>query len=69
MMVGLKFLKEFRCYQRCNKQKSLASLSFTITECSGILYVSLTIAGSRFGGLSARPWATMMCLGQKGARR
>lgn len=38
----------------------------TVTEWSGGLYVSPTIAGSRPGGLSAGAWAAMMSLGEEG---
>ncbi|KAH9623593.1 hypothetical protein KSS87_008647 [Heliosperma pusillum] len=37
-----------------------------VTEWSGGLYVSPTIAGSRPGGLIAGAWAAMMTLGEKG---
>ncbi|XP_068655782.1 sphingosine-1-phosphate lyase [Aristolochia californica] len=37
-----------------------------VTEWSGGLYVSPTIAGSRPGGLIAGAWASMMSLGQQG---
>lgn len=37
-----------------------------VTEWSGGLYVSPTIAGSRPGSLIAGAWAAMMSLGQKG---
>ncbi|KAF5207518.1 sphingosine-1-phosphate lyase, partial [Thalictrum thalictroides] len=37
-----------------------------VTEWSGGLYVSPTIAGSRPGGLIAGAWAAMMALGQEG---
>lgn len=37
-----------------------------VTEWSGGLYVSPTIAGSRPGGLIAGAWAAMMSLGQEG---
>ncbi|MCL7043586.1 hypothetical protein MKW94_006511 [Papaver nudicaule] len=37
-----------------------------VTEWSGGLYVSPTIAGSRPGGLSAGAWASMMSLGEEG---
>lgn len=39
-----------------------------VTEWSGGLYVSPTIAGSRPGGLIAGAWAAMMSLGQEGVR-
>lgn len=38
-----------------------------VTEWSGGLYVSPTIAGSRPGGLIAGAWAAMMSLGLEGA--
>ncbi|OVA09582.1 Pyridoxal phosphate-dependent decarboxylase [Macleaya cordata] len=41
-------------------------LSIAVTEWSGGLYVSPTIAGSRPGGLIAGAWAAMMTLGQEG---
>lgn len=37
-----------------------------VTEWSGGLYVSPTIAGSRPGGLIAGAWAAMMSLGEEG---
>ncbi|PKI54226.1 hypothetical protein CRG98_025380 [Punica granatum] len=37
-----------------------------VTEWSGGLYVSPTVAGSRPGGLIAGAWAAMMSLGQEG---
>lgn len=37
-----------------------------VTEWSGGLYVSPTMAGSRPGGLIAGAWAAMMSLGQEG---
>lgn len=37
-----------------------------VTEWSGGLYVSPTIAGSRPGSLIAGAWAAMMSLGQEG---
>lgn len=37
-----------------------------VTEWSGGLYVSPTIAGSRPGGLIAGAWAAMMSLGLNG---
>lgn len=39
----------------------------TVTEWSGGLYVSPTMAGSRPGGLIAGAWAAMMSLGLEGA--
>lgn len=39
----------------------------TVTEWSGGLYVSPTIAGSRPGSLIAGAWAAMLSLGQEGA--
>ncbi|TXG56029.1 hypothetical protein EZV62_017342 [Acer yangbiense] len=42
------------------------SLVMSVTEWSGGLYVSPTIAGSRPGGLIAGAWAAMMSLGQEG---
>ncbi|MBA0823742.1 hypothetical protein Goarm_020451 [Gossypium armourianum] len=39
-----------------------------ITEWSGGLYVSPTIAGSRPGGVIAGAWAAMMSLGQQGSK-
>ena len=39
-----------------------------VTEWSGGLYVSPTIAGSRPGGLIAGAWAAMMSLGDEGER-
>ena len=41
-------------------------LSFVVSEWSGGLYVSPTIAGSRPGGLIAGAWAAMMSLGEEG---
>lgn len=45
-------------------------LSFTfyvaVTEWSGGLYVSPTVAGSRPGGLIAGAWAAMLSLGEEG---
>ena len=41
---------------------------WTVTEWSGGLYVSPTIAGSRPGGLIAGAWAAMMSLGQEGSK-
>jgi hypothetical protein len=38
----------------------------TVTEWSGGLYVSPTIAGSRPGSLIAGAWAAMMSLGKAG---
>jgi glutamate/tyrosine decarboxylase-like PLP-dependent enzyme len=37
-----------------------------VTEWSGGLYVSPTIAGSRPGGLIAGAWAAMLSLGEEG---
>ena len=42
--------------------------SWTVTEWSGGLYVSPTVAGSRPGGLIAGAWAAMMSLGQEGSK-
>lgn len=39
-----------------------------VTEWSGGLYVSPTIAGSRPGALIAGAWAAMISLGQEGAK-
>lgn len=39
---------------------------YTVTEWSGGLYVSPTIAGSRPGSLVAGAWAAMLSLGQEG---
>jgi sphinganine-1-phosphate aldolase len=41
-------------------------LGFAVTEWSGGLYVSPTIAGSRPGSLVAGAWAAMMSLGEEG---
>lgn len=41
-------------------------LHASVTEWSGGLYVSPTIAGSRPGGLIAGAWAAMMSIGLKG---
>lgn len=41
-------------------------LNAAVTEWSGGLYVSPTIAGSRPGGLIAGAWAAMMSLGLEG---
>lgn len=38
-----------------------------VTEWTGGLYVSPTIAGSRPGGLIAGAWAALMSLGMQGA--
>jgi len=48
---------------------SLISVKFvnvTVTEWSGGLYVSPTIAGSRPGSLIAGAWAAMISLGKEG---
>ncbi|MQM15165.1 hypothetical protein Taro_048105 [Colocasia esculenta] len=42
------------------------NLHATVTEWSGGLYVSPTVAGSRPGGLIAGAWAAMMSLGLEG---
>jgi glutamate/tyrosine decarboxylase-like PLP-dependent enzyme len=42
------------------------SLFCSVTEWTGGLYVSPTIAGSRPGGLIAGAWAAMMSLGLNG---
>lgn len=39
-----------------------------VTEWSGGLYVSPTVAGSRPGGLIAGAWAALMSLGQEGVK-
>lgn len=44
------------------------SYHFAVTEWSGGLYVSPTIAGSRPGGLIAGAWAAMLSLGEEGER-
>ncbi len=41
---------------------------FSVTEWTGGLYVSPTIAGSRPGGLIAGAWAAMTSLGLNGNR-
>src|SRR3954468_17721589 len=41
-------------------------LVFSVTEWTGGLYVSPTMAGSRPGGLIAGAWAAMMSLGLNG---
>jgi hypothetical protein len=43
-----------------------AHIEISVTEWSGGLYVSPTIAGSRPGGLIAGAWAAMMSLGLEG---
>jgi sphinganine-1-phosphate aldolase len=40
--------------------------STTVTEWSGGLYISPSMAGSRSGGLIAGAWAAMMSLGENG---
>lgn len=45
---------------------SLIYIYVAVTEWSGGLYVSPTIAGSRPGGLIAGAWAAMMSLGEEG---
>jgi len=40
----------------------------TVTEWSGGLYVSPSMAGSRAGALIAAAWASMMSLGENGKR-
>jgi hypothetical protein len=50
-----------------NSGAVLCGLTFdTVTEWSGGLYVSPTIAGSRPGSLIAGAWAAMMSLGKEG---
>ena len=44
----------------------LISVNVTVTEWSGGLYVSPTIAGSRPGSLIAGAWAAMISLGKEG---
>lgn len=44
----------------------LIYVDFVVTEWSGGLYVSPTMAGSRPGGLIAGAWAAMMSLGEEG---
>lgn len=44
----------------------LISVNVAVTEWSGGLYVSPTIAGSRPGSLIAGAWAAMMSLGKEG---
>lgn len=44
----------------------LVYIYVAVTEWSGGLYVSPTIAGSRPGGLIAGAWASMMSLGEEG---
>lgn len=51
-----------------SKMKSEEALFDAVTEWSGGLYVSPTIAGSRPGGLIAGAWAAMMSLGLEGDR-
>lgn len=41
-------------------------IHLSVTEWSGGLYVSPTIAGSRPGSLIAGAWAAMMSLGKEG---
>lgn len=45
---------------------NLRAYPYSVTEWSGGLYVSPTIAGSRPGGLIAGAWAAMMSLGFEG---
>lgn len=45
---------------------NLRAYPCSVTEWSGGLYVSPTIAGSRPGGLIAGAWAAMMSLGFEG---
>lgn len=42
------------------------SLYGTVSEWSGGLYISPSMAGSRAGALIAGAWASMMCLGENG---
>jgi len=44
----------------------LCFLVYSVTEWTGGLYISPTIAGSRPGGLIAGAWAAMMSLGLNG---
>lgn len=44
----------------------LLFLAYSVTEWTGGLYVSPTMAGSRPGGLIAGAWAAMMSLGLNG---
>lgn len=44
----------------------LICIHVSVTEWSGGLYVSPTVAGSRPGGLIAGAWASMMSLGEQG---
>uniref|UniRef100_A0A803L1B0 sphinganine-1-phosphate aldolase n=1 Tax=Chenopodium quinoa TaxID=63459 RepID=A0A803L1B0_CHEQI len=61
-------MKSGRCKLLClslgNSDHMLVAMA--VTEWSGGLYVSPTIAGSRPGGLIAGAWAAMMSLGEEG---
>lgn len=46
----------------------MLALYGTVTEWSGGLYVSPSMAGSRAGALIAGAWASMMSLGENGKR-
>jgi glutamate/tyrosine decarboxylase-like PLP-dependent enzyme len=48
------------------KTDSFVSLSFLVTEWSGGLYISPSMAGSRSGALIAGAWASLMALGLNG---
>lgn len=59
-----------KLYQNSSEGASLtfpfSIIVFVVSEWSGGLYVSPTIAGSRPGGLIAGAWAAMMSLGEEG---
>lgn len=56
------------CKKCVTQLYSFYFFSWTVTEWSGGLYVSPTIAGSRPGGVIAGAWAAMMSLGQQGSK-
>lgn len=59
-------LSSFCCGRFHRNNISFFNFGFLVSEWSGGLYVSPTIAGSRPGGLIAGAWAAMMSLGEEG---